>query len=94
MLLYLVSLIHATSVVVLFGANKTVLTGFSMACLIVAWLGTRGKPGILDFTVESLLEVQGRSVFVGTVFLCLTAGVNIWALLLLISKLWFATFSV
>jgi hypothetical protein len=76
----------------LFCANKALLAGFSIACLIVASLGTKGKPKLEDFTTLLLMELHGRPLFVGIVFLCLTAGVNIWALLLLILKFWFVSF--
>jgi hypothetical protein len=77
----------------LFRANKILLVGFSLACLVVAWLGTRDRPKLEDFTIELLIALRGRAIFVGIVSLCLTAGINIWALLLLILKFWFVSFS-
>jgi hypothetical protein len=92
MLLSLVSLMHATFFC-LFGAYKTLFTGFSLACLIAGWLSIGDMPKLEDVTVELLIELHGCPFFVGTVFLCLTAGVNIWALLLIILKFWFVSFS-
>jgi hypothetical protein len=75
-----------------FCANKALLSGFSLAFLVLAWLSTRDKPKIEDFTIELLTEIHGRARFVGIVFLCMTAGINTWALLLLILKFWFVFF--